>query len=148
MSVPNARTAYERFMVAITQKDEATLDEVLHPDFEEVYPQSGERTIGPKNLKGIVLGVPGGLEDLGGRHVVGAEDRWAMTPTFTLVHIDGSGDLFTGVQRARYPDGSDWWVIQIVTMRDARVWRVESYFAPVFEPAAWRAPFVTVDQTT
>ncbi len=134
-------------MAAIITRDAAALDEVLHPDFVEVYPQSGERTAGPENLKAIVTAVPGTLQSLG-RHMVGAEDRWAMTPTFTLVHIEGSGDVFTGVQKARYPDGSDWWVIQIATMRDGRVWRLESYFGPAFEPAPWRAPFVTVEPRT
>jgi len=147
MDAPDGRAVYQRFMAAVISRDIEALDALVHPDFQEIYPQSGERTIGAANLKGLLSMEPPGIEDLGGRRVVSAEDRWMLAPTFTLVQVAGSGNVFTGVQRARYPDGSEWWVVQIATLRDGRVWRVESYWAPAFEPAPWRAPFVTVEPT-
>ena len=41
-------------------------------------------------------------------------------PTFTVLRIEGTGSVFTGVQRAQYPDGSEWHVILIGEMRDGQ----------------------------
>ena len=41
-----------------------------------------------------------------------------------------------------YPDGSRWWVVAIVELRDGKVYRAEIYFAPDFDPPEWRRPFV------
>lgn len=40
---------------------------------------------------------------------------------------DGSRDAYTGVQRARYPDGDDWQVMKIGQMEDGRVWRLQTF---------------------
>ena len=146
MTTLTARAAFEGYLDALTQRDTAALDALLHPDFEDVYPQSGERTRGPANLKAIIENYPdgGGLKDLGRERVEGAEDRWVTTPTFTVLRIEGTGNVFTGVQRAQYPDGSEWHVILIGEMRDGKAWRMQSYFAPRFEPPDWRAQWVEV----
>lgn len=143
MTTLNARAAFEGYLAALNERDLAALDALLHPDFEDVYPQSGERTHGPANLKAIIENYPeGGWTDLGLERVEGAEDRWVTTPTFTVVRIEGTGNVFTGVQRAEYPDGSEWHVILIGEMRDGQAWRMQTYFAPRFEPPAWRAQWV------
>ena len=143
MTTLNARAAFEGYLAALNERDLVALDALLHPDFEDVYPQSGERTRGPANLKAIIENYPeGGWTDLGLERVEGAEDRWVTTPTFTVVRIEGTGNVFTGVQRAEYPDGSEWHVILIGEMRDGQAWRMQTYFAPRFEPPAWRAQWV------
>lgn len=47
----------------------------------------------------------------------------------------------------RYPDGFRLVGGRIVTMRDGMVWRAETFWAPLFEPAPWRSPRVTIEPT-
>jgi ketosteroid isomerase-like protein len=144
--MPTSRSVFEAYLDALNRRDLARLDELVHPDFEDRYPQSGERTRGLANLRAIVEHYPDGAwTDQGRDRVVGAADRWVTTPMHTLLRIEGSGDVYTGVQRARYPDGSDWHVILIGQMKDGRVWRVQSFWAPMFEAPAWRSAWVTVE---
>jgi hypothetical protein len=139
------RAVYERFLDVTNRRDVAALDDLLHPDFEEVYPQSGERTRGVENLRKIIENYPGGYYDGGRVRVVGSEDRWVLTPVFSLIRIEGAGDTFTGVRKVHYPDGSDWYVVQIAEIRDDRIWRLQTFFGPLFEAPAWRAEFVEID---
>lgn len=142
MTESNAHSVFERFVTALNAGEFAALDELIHPDFEDLYPQSGERTRGPSNLRAILENYPGGFVGGGVERVVGAEDRWISTPRFSLLRIEGSGDTFTTVSRGRYPDGRDWYIVNIGQVRDGRIWRVETYFAPTFEPPAWRSAWV------
>jgi len=138
------RALVEAFLNAASNHDTAVLDDLLHPDYEERYPQSGERTRGAANLKAIIEHYPGGYTDQGHGRVVGAQDRWVVTPLFTLLRIEGTGNVFTGVQKARYGDGSEWFLVSILEVRDDRIWRAQTFFAPTFEPPAWRAQWVEV----
>ena len=138
------RATFERFLVAVNARDIDELDEVLHPDFEDQYPQSGEVTRGAEDIKSIIRNYPGGYEDLGQKRVIGVEDAWVTTPLFTVLRIEGSGNTYTGLQRARYPDGSEWYVVVIGELKDGKVWRVQTLWAPTFDPPAWRAPWVEV----
>ena len=148
MPSPEPRAVFEAFLRAVNSRDEAALDALVHPDYLESYPQSGEQTRGAENLRAIIEHYPGGYEDKGLDRVVGSEDRWVVTPAFTLLRIEGAGDTFTSVQRARYPDGSAWQVVSIGEIRDGRVWRVQTFFAPAFDAPAWRSAWVEVVQTT
>ena len=147
MTALSSRAVFEAYLDATNRRDLDALDPLLHPDFEDVYPQSGERTRGAANLKAIIEHYPGnGWTDEGRERVVGGEDRWVLTPTFTLLRIEGTGNVFTGIQKARYPDGSDWYVIVVGEVRDGLLWRVQTFFAPTFEPPEWRAAWVEVDE--
>ena len=148
MTAPEPRAIFEAFLRAVNRRDEAALDALVHPDYLETYPQSGEQTRGVENLRAIIAHYPGGYEDKGLDRVVGSEDRWVVSPAFTLLRIEGAGDTFTSVQQARYPDGSEWHVVSIGEIRDHRVWRVQTFFAPAFDPPAWRSSWVEVVQTT
>ena len=53
-------------------------------------------------------------------------------------------ERFTTVTRAPYPDGSCWWVVSILTMKDDKIWHAETYFAPEFEPPEWRKGIVEI----
>jgi SnoaL-like protein len=139
------RAVFEAYLRATNARDIAALESLVHPDFVDLYPQSGERTHGPANLRAIIEHYPdGGYVGGGAERIVGAEDRWVMTPAFTLLRIEGSGDTFTGVSRGRYPDGTDWHIVTIGQIRDGLVWRAETFFAPAFEPPPWRTPWVEV----
>ena len=65
-----------------------------------------------------------------------------------LARLHGSSarvpERFTTVTRAPYPDGSRWWVVSILTMKDDKVWHAETYFAPEFEPPEWRKGMVEI----
>ena len=146
MPLPEPRVVFEAFLSAVNSRNTAALDALVHPDYLETHPQSGERIHGVANLRAIIEHYPGGYEDKGLHRVVGSEDRWVVTPAYTLLRIEGAGDTFTSVQQARYPDGSDWHVVSIGEIRDGRVWRVQTFFAPAFDAPAWRSPWVEVPQ--
>lgn len=140
---PDLRAVFERYLQATNARDVAALAELVHPDFEDIYPQSGERTRGLANLQSIIEHYPqGGYVGSGTERIVGTEDRWVMTPAFLVLRIEGTGDTFTGVSRGRYPDETEWFIVTIGQLRDGKVWRVETYFAPTFEPPAWRRDWV------
>ncbi|HET7686503.1 MAG TPA: hypothetical protein VFM19_08880 [Candidatus Limnocylindria bacterium] len=115
---------------------------LAHPDFQDFYPQSGELTVGVDNLVALLTAYPGELELLGRDRILGGEERYVRTPIFTVIRVEGEGDTFTSISRARYPDGSTWMIIVVGEIRDGLVYRTESYFAPYFEPAAWRSELV------
>jgi len=145
MAGSQPRGIFEAYLSAVNERDLDALDALLHPDFEDFYPQSGERTRGAANLRAIIEHYPGGgWTDEGRDRVVGGEDRWIATPMFTLLRIEGTGNIYTGVQKARYPDGTEWHVVIIGEIRDGRLWRTQSFWAPTFEPPAWRAAWVEV----
>ncbi|TMD57743.1 MAG: hypothetical protein E6I87_14405 [Chloroflexi bacterium] len=37
---------------------------------------------------------PGGLPDLKPKRIVGSEDRWVVTPSYTPLRIMGTGDIY------------------------------------------------------
>jgi hypothetical protein len=47
-----------------------------------------------------------------------------------------------GIFTLRYPDGSLWWAIWFVTIRDDKVARSTDFFAPTFPPPERRAQWV------
>lgn len=146
MADADGRSTFEAYLTAVNTRDVTKLEGILHPDFEDFYPQSGERTRGPENLKAIIgnypeTGYTAGETD----QVISPEDQWVMTPAMTILRIEGSGNVFIGTQHGKYPDGTTWHIIVIGTLRDGKMWRAESFWAPAFEPPAWRAQWVDVD---
>lgn len=49
-----------------------------------------------------------------------------------------SPDFYTTLTKVRYPDGTLWWVVTLITLRDERIIRAESYFAPELGPEQLR----------
>ena len=140
---------FRRYTQAIAEMDFAALEGMVHPDYVGEYPQSGERFRGFAALKFQLEKYPGGLpaarfEDSTTK-VLGDEERWAISPGYTVLPLTGP-ERFTTVTRAPYPDGSRWWVVSILTLKDDKVWRAETYFAPEFEPPEWRKGIVEIYQ--
>ena len=73
--------------------------------------------------------------------VTGTE--YGLTPTYTLVVIEGSGTRGTFLARVRYPDGSRWWAVNLYELRDGLLVRCRMFFAPELDPPDWRASFRT-----
>ncbi|MBA2488082.1 MAG: nuclear transport factor 2 family protein [Chloroflexi bacterium] len=110
MKVTSNRDAVDRFLAALATRDVATLSELIAPDAVEEYPQSGERLTGRDNIIAAVRNYPGGLPDAKLLAVAGGEeDRWVMTPAYTVLNVEGSGNHYTCAFRAEYPDSGVWY---------------------------------------
>ena len=128
-------------MRAIAERDFATLEAMVHPDIVTDYPQSGERFRGFGAMRAQLERYPGGVPSADemprAAKIVGGEERWAISPGYTVLPLAGP-ERYTTISRAKYPDASLWWVISIVELRDGRVYHADTYFAPDFEPPEWR----------
>ena len=146
MSEPDERAVLDRYMGASTRRDLAAVRELQHPEFVEEWPQSGERIRGRDNWRSIMEHYPGGREnvdiDVPNAHVYGQEERWLMTPSFQMIRVAGGASPYTTLVTTKYPDGSVWYVVSVIEMRDRLVSKVTSFFAPMFEAPAWRAEWV------
>ena len=100
----DAREMFTRFIAAMNTRDLATLYELIQPDVVSTSPQSGERSQGIDAflLEGDLY--PGGLPevDLPASKLVLDDDRWVITPSFTVVPLS-SPNRFTAVIKVRYP---------------------------------------------
>jgi ketosteroid isomerase-like protein len=143
MAETSSREIVDRFIKALQAKDLDAQLELLADDFVDEMPQSGERTRGKANYRAIFEQFPGGVgtTDTASR-VVGAEDRWVLTPSFNVLRIEGSGNVFTYVGTVTYADGSTWQVISIAELRDGKLAKTTTWYAAPFEAPDWRAPYV------
>jgi hypothetical protein len=135
------REFFRRYIEAIAVLDFDTLESMVHPEYVADYPQSGERFRGFASFRAQLENYPGGLpatrfEDPHTK-ILGDEERWAITPGYTVLPLAGP-ERYTTISRAPYPDGSRWWIISILTLKDGKIWHAESYFAPEFDPPEWR----------
>lgn len=142
MADTSRRDLLQTFVDRANAGDWAAIETLVQPDYEEVYSQSGERIHGGVNARAIIENYPGGSLERTAERVVGADDQWVMTPASTILRIEGTGDVWTVVQKVRYPDGTDWHVVQIIEFRDDKVAKVQSSFAADFEAPEWRAKWV------
>ena len=131
----------------MNRRDYDALEQLFTDDYVEEYPQSGEVVHGARSARAIRENYPGGgvteqaVEAATTR--IGATDaRWVRPPAFTLIHAEGTGNIGTATFRNRYPDGSIWWIINLVEMRGDRIARATMFFAPVFQAPEWRKPYV------
>jgi ketosteroid isomerase-like protein len=141
------RELIARYVQALHDQDFETIARLQHPDFVEDYPQSGERIQGRANFRSILEHYPGGLQgdaDASDDRVVGGDDRWLMTPTFTMVRVNGAGDVHTAIVKLRYPDGSTWFMVALLELRDGMIARATTFFAPFFDPPEWRSEWMEV----
>ena len=144
MAELSGRTLVEQFARALEAKDFEAQAMLLADDFIEEMPQSGERTRGKANWLAISRNYPGGVGTMepGSRRLVGAEDRWVVTPTFSVLRIEGSGDVYTYVGAVRYATGQTWQMIALIELRSAKIAKMTTWYAAPFEAPEWRAPFV------
>ena len=144
MVEPSGRAIVERYARAVQAKDLDTLALLFADDYVDEMPQSGERVRGKANELAILRNYPGGLGTVEptSTRLVGAEDRWVVTPTFAVLRIEGSGDVYIYVGTATYANGETWQMIQIVELRQGKIAKTTSWFAAPFEAPAWRAEYV------
>jgi SnoaL-like domain len=144
MAEPSGRAIVERYARALQDKDFEALALLLADDYVDEMPQSGERVRGKANALAEVRNYPGGVGTIEPQsaRLVGAEDRWVLTPTSAPLRIEGSGDVYTYVGTATYANGETWQIIQIVELRQGKVAKTTTWFAAPFDAPDWRAPFV------
>lgn len=125
----------------ISQQAWDRLGEVWHEDAVLEYPQSGEVFRGLKNIRGQFENYPD-MDPAGSdvAEVIG-DDTYALTPSFMVVRVEGTGLKGTALLRIRYADASQWWGLNLFELRDGRIARSRTFFAPDFEPPEWRAPY-------
>ncbi len=144
MTDPSGRAIVERYARALNDKDFDAMALLVTDDFVDEMPQSGERVRGKANQLALLRNYPGGVGTIDPKstRLVSAEDRWVLTPSFTVQRIEGSGDVYTYVGTATYANGETWQMIQIIELRQGKIARTTSWYAAPFEAPAWRAELV------
>ncbi|HEY2916777.1 MAG TPA: nuclear transport factor 2 family protein [Candidatus Limnocylindrales bacterium] len=144
MPEQSGRAVAEAFIRALEAKDFDAQMALLADDFVDEMPQSREQIRGKANWRAVIDHYPGGVGtiDEKSRQVAGADDRYVMTPSFSILRIEGSGNVFTYSGRLTYANGDDWHIIAIVEVRDGKIAKSTTYYAAPFEAPEWRAAYV------
>lgn len=120
----------EAFWDALARSDWDAAAGMLHDDYVEEWPQSGERIVGRDDALAVNRNFPGGLPSMWVRRVVSDGDLAVLEVTLT------------------YADGSVWQGVSIMEIRDGAIAKQTDYFAQPFEAPQWRAQWVTrMDRT-
>jgi hypothetical protein len=137
------RAIFERVADIINRQDWDAFGTVFTDDFVEEYPQSGEVIRGLSNAVAVRRNYPGGLGgvDTSSARLPASGAQWAVTSMFTVVRLEGGEDTATVIFKARYPDGSTWWLTAVYELRGEKIAHSTMLFAPNFEPPDWREPF-------
>lgn len=117
------------------------LGDFFRPDAVLEYPQSGERFSGLANIRAQFANYPDlepGTTEL---DEVISGTTYALTEMYTVIIVEGSGNRGIAILRARYPDGSRWWILNVYELRDGLIARSRNFFAPEFAAPDWRLPF-------
>lgn len=142
MAQRSNRQVVERYVEAMVARDLDEQAEVCAPDLVVEYPQSGERIRGWANVRAAHENYPGGLpKDVSGK-VHGSEDRWVVGPSFNILRIEGTGDVYTLVGSATYPDGKTWQVMSLIELRSGKIAKTTEVYGEPFEPPEWRSKWV------
>ena len=142
MTAVDHRQLLDRWGEVITNREWDALAELVQPDAVLEYPQSGERFRGIANIRATFEEYP----DLGAGsthvdEIIGSPTAYALTPSYTLIGVEGTGNAGAAVSRVHYPDGTLWFALLIYELQDGLLSRIRAYFAPDFDPPDWRAPF-------
>ena len=135
------REVMEGFARVIREHAWDDLARWVHPDVLWEYPQSGERFRGLANVRAQFENYPNlgpGTSQL--EDVIGGA-TYALTASYTVIVVEGTGDRGTAIVRVRYPDGSLWWALNVYELRDGLIAHARSFFAPDFEAPDWREPY-------
>ena len=133
------RDVVQRYVDSLVARDLDATAEVCAADMVSEYPQSGERFRGLANIRAVAENYPGGVpKDLKGK-VIGSEDRWVVGPSFNVLRIEGTGDVYTLIGSATYPDGTTWQLMSLVELRAGKIARTTELFGAPFDAPEWRS---------
>jgi ketosteroid isomerase-like protein len=122
MSEQENRDAIDRYFQAFEQRDLDAIADLMHDDYVEEYPQSGERIRGKDNWRKIAENYPG-------------------LPNMTDHSYVLSGDLGVMKMTLEY-DGNRVYACEVVDFEEGKIKRARAYFADPFEAPEWRAQWV------
>lgn len=122
-------------------------DRQFTEDFIDEYPQSGEVLRGRENARWVLENYPRVNErerpvDQTVLRTQANDAYRIVAPTYTMIKLEGRGNEGTAAVRARYPDGSMWWIVILYQLRGERICRATTFFAPEFAAPEWRAGHV------
>jgi len=113
-----------QYVAASQDEDFAPLAALRHPEWQMVWPQSGEQVMSHDDYMAMRLNRPEGA------------------PRVEALGIGGSGDTWWAEQIIHYADGSRWLGVSVFELRDGRVFRERVYFGQPFAAPPWRAQWV------
>jgi len=123
MSEQENRDALERFHQAFFERQDIdAMADLLHDDYVEEFPQSGERIRGKDNWRELYKSYPG-------------------LPKVIDYDYKLSGDLAV-VEMVLDYEGNRMNVCEIIELQDGKFKRDRGYFAEPFEAPEWRAQWV------
>ena len=142
--MPDIHELHDRWIRVLNDRNWSDLASIVTDDYHEDWPQSGERVVGLENFRRIFENYPGQREGAltQSSRVFGNKDRWAITPMFTTIRVSGDEDVFTSMSEAIYPDGSKWYIVAVVEMREGRMAKATRLWAPAYPAPEWRAAWV------
>jgi hypothetical protein len=136
-----------RYFEAFNARDTRGLRDVVAADVIEEYPQSGERIRGLDHsiqLLSRYRGVVNGEE-----RIFGDDERWGLSPTFTVLQVSGGSGSYTTTTLGHYPDGTAWHIVKLFDIREGKIRGITSFYAPAFPAPEWRADLVEpIDDTS
>jgi len=114
----------QRLWRAIGHAEWDVAAELLHDDFVQEWPQSGERIVGRDDALAVNREFPGG------------------PPRMTVRRALSAGELGVMETELAYADGSRFRGVSIVEVREGRIVRETDYFGEPFPAPQWRARWV------
>jgi hypothetical protein len=142
MSPVGSRQVVERYVKGLIDNDLDLQSEVCAADMILEFPQSNERFRGWANVRAQAENYPAGMPHTDMAKVVGSEDKWVLTPSFSVLRVEGTGNVYTLVGSITYPDGKTWQVMALVELRSGLIAKVNMVFGPPSDPPEWRAQWV------
>jgi hypothetical protein len=124
MDGQDPREPAEELWKAIGAGDWGRAGTLLHEDFVQEWPQSGERIVGKENALAVNQNFPGGL------------------PKMTFHRSLTGGDLVVLEVGLEYADGSLYQGVSIMEIREGKIVKETDYFAQAFQAPQWRAQWV------
>ena len=132
------RSVVERYTEALAANDLARLGQMRHPDWVADLPQSGERFRGHAAVVGADRDYPGGIPSGAAARLRGAEDRWALSPSYVPLRIEGRGLHWVSESELTYTTGERVRGVALLTFLDRQALAERWYYCAALEPPAWR----------
>jgi ketosteroid isomerase-like protein len=123
MGTEENRKTVEQALTAVNKQDFEGWKQLLHKDYVQEWPQSGERIRGPDNATSINENYPG-------------------VPTLTIRRVTGTGDVIVGEAVLEYPEGGTYHGVSVFEFKDGKIWKETDFFGQPFEAPEWRSKWV------
>ncbi len=123
MSEQENRDAIERYLQAFEQRDLDAIADLMHDDYVEEFPQSGERIRGMQDARSVLENFPGALPNLLDHSYVVSGDLGAMK-----MNLDYGGNRV--------------YACEVIDFQEGKIKRVRAYFGEPFEAPEWRTRWV------